>query len=107
MLTANKRLLLNFFFFHFFFICVLLCVFMHVSVDMEAQGTILHVFPHIHWSRGEPDPKLTDMVSLAYQLALDSPCFCFLRLGCHAKETMVFGKLNSGHVCVASALTKP
>lgn len=90
--------------------CMVLCVFMRVSVDMEAQGTILHVFLHIHWSRGsQPDPELTDMVSLAYQLALDSPCFCFLRLelqvGCHAKERMVFGKLNSGHVCVASALT--
>lgn len=52
---------------------------MCASVDVEAQGTILHVFPHIYWSRGsQPDPELTDMVSLAYQLALDSPSLLLL-----------------------------
>lgn len=91
--SNNKRLLLDFFF-HFFHVWC--CVFLNVSICGRG-GPRYHppCFPHIYWSRGsQPDPELTDTVSLAYQLALDSPCFCFLRLelqvGYHAKETMVF-----------------
>lgn len=86
---------------------MVLCV---LFVDVEAQGPRWEpssiALPIVAEAGALNQTHLTDMASLACQLALES-VFLSSKAGTTGAmpETMVSGELNSEHVCVASALT--
>lgn len=89
---SKQKTLVRFFFSSIFHVWC--CVFLHVFVDVEAQGPRWEpssiALPIVAEAGALNQTHLTDMASLACQLALGSLCFCLLRLelqvGCHTRD---------------------